>query len=122
MNYPIWQVPAPGLLIALVSILHVFISHFAVGGGLFLVLTERRARQQNDALLLDYVRRLSRFFLLLTLVVAANSQPPPCPLCSGNTVASKKLQRRVQACSRCRLVLDSWPRRVFLPYLREPFR
>ncbi|MCZ6746118.1 MAG: cytochrome ubiquinol oxidase subunit I [Acidobacteria bacterium] len=71
MNYPIWQVPAPGLLIALVSILHVFISHFAVGGGLFLVLTERRARQQNDTLLLDYVRRLSRFFLLLTLVFGA---------------------------------------------------
>ena len=48
MNYPIWQVPAPGLLIALVSIFHVFVSHFAVGGGLFLVLTERRARQRDD--------------------------------------------------------------------------
>ena len=71
MNYPIWQVPAPGLVIALVSIAHVFISHFAVGGGLFLVLTERRARQRNDALLLAYVRRLSRFFLLLTLVFGA---------------------------------------------------
>ena len=71
MNYPIWQIPAPGLLIALVSILHVFVSHFAVGGGLFLVLSERRARQQNDQLMLAYLRRLSRFFLLLTLVFGA---------------------------------------------------
>ena len=34
MNYPIWELPAPGLLIAAVAIVHVFIAHFAVGGGL----------------------------------------------------------------------------------------
>ena len=45
MNYPVWELPAPGLLIAAVAILHVFISHFAVGGGLFLVLAERKARR-----------------------------------------------------------------------------
>jgi hypothetical protein len=43
MNSPIWDVPARGLLIAFIAIVHVFISHFAVGGGLFLVLTERKA-------------------------------------------------------------------------------
>ena len=49
MNYPVWNVAfGAGLLIALVSILHVFVSHFAVGGGLFLVLTERRALRQGD--------------------------------------------------------------------------
>lgn len=71
MNYPVWDVPAGGLLIALVAIVHVFVSHFAVGGGLFLVLTERKARREGDAALLAYVRGHSRFFVLLTLVFGA---------------------------------------------------
>jgi mono/diheme cytochrome c family protein len=71
MNYPIWSIPSAGLLIAAVAIVHVFISHFAVGGGLFLVLTERKARREHDAALLDYVERHSRFFVLLTLVAGA---------------------------------------------------
>ena len=39
MNYPVWDVAFDAnLLMALVSILHVFVSHFAVGGGRFLFL------------------------------------------------------------------------------------
>src|SRR5208337_1355743 len=69
MNYPIWQLGFPGgLLIAAVAVLHVFISHFAIGGGAFLVLSERRAYRENDPSLLAYVRKHSRFFALLTLV------------------------------------------------------
>ncbi|HVO09599.1 MAG TPA: c-type cytochrome [Vicinamibacteria bacterium] len=71
MNYPLWDVPAPGLLIAAVGILHVFISHFAVGGGLFLVLAERKARREQDAVLLGFLRARSRDFVLLTLVAGA---------------------------------------------------
>ena len=71
MNYPVWDIPASGLLIAVIAILHVFVSHFAVGGGLYLVLVERKARRTGDAPLLDYARRLSRFFILLTLVFGA---------------------------------------------------
>ena len=71
MNYPIWDIPAPGLLIAAVAIVHVFISHFAVGGGLFLVMAERKARRESDPALLAYVERHSRFFVLLTLVGGA---------------------------------------------------
>lgn len=71
MNYPIWDLPAPGLLIAFVAIVHVFVSHFAVGGGLFLVLTERKARQERDAALLEFVRTHTKFFVLLTLVFGA---------------------------------------------------
>jgi cytochrome bd-type quinol oxidase subunit 1 len=71
MNYPIWDLPAPGLLIAAVAILHVFISHFAVGGGLFLVLAEGKARREGDAAFLRFVRVLSRGFVLLTLVLGA---------------------------------------------------
>ena len=72
MNYPLWQIGFPGgLLIALVAIVHVFVSHFAVGGGAYLVLLERKARRSNDANLLAYVRRHSVFFALLTLVFGA---------------------------------------------------
>lgn len=71
MNYPIWELPAPGLLIAFVAIVHVFVSHFAVGGGLFLVVTEWKARRGNDDALLDWLRRHTRFFVLLTLVFGA---------------------------------------------------
>jgi len=71
MNYPVWELPAPGLLVAAVAILHVFISHFAVGGGLFLVLAERKARRERDEAFLGFVRALSRGFILLTLVLGA---------------------------------------------------
>jgi cytochrome bd-type quinol oxidase subunit 1 len=71
MNYPIWEIPAGGLLIAAVSVFHVFISHFAIGGGLFLVLLESKARREGDDSLLAYVRTHSRFFLLVTLVLGA---------------------------------------------------
>jgi len=71
MNFPIWELPAAGLLIAAVAIVHVFISHFAVGGGLFLVLAERKARRENDTAFLDYLKRHSRFFAVLTLVLGA---------------------------------------------------
>ncbi|MGA7079367.1 MAG: c-type cytochrome [Terriglobales bacterium] len=72
MNYPVWQLGFPGgLLIAAVAVLHVFISHFAVGGGAYLVLTERRAYSCNDSELLGYVRHHSKFFALLTVVLGA---------------------------------------------------
>ncbi len=74
MNYPHWQLAIPGgMLIALVAVLHVFVSQFAVGGGFFLVVTETLARRQKDAAVLDYCRRHSKFFMLLTLVFGAIS-------------------------------------------------
>lgn len=72
MNYPVWQLGFPGgLLIAAVAVLHVFISHFAVGGGAYLVLTEQRAYSLNDSELLVYVKHHSKFFALLTVVLGA---------------------------------------------------
>lgn len=74
MNYPIWDVSfGAGLLIAVVAILHVFVSHFAVGGGLFLVLTERRALRRNDPAMLDWLKRHTKFFVLVTVVFGAVS-------------------------------------------------
>ncbi|MEK7704456.1 MAG: c-type cytochrome [Myxococcota bacterium] len=72
MNYPVWQLEfGGGLLIALVAIIHVFVSHFAVGGGLFLVVTEQRAYRAEDAAMLGWLRRHAKFFALLTVVFGA---------------------------------------------------
>lgn len=70
MNYPIWDLHAlgGGFWIAFIAVVHVFVSHFAVGGGLWLVLTERKALRENDGDLLRYVKGHSKFFLLLTMV------------------------------------------------------
>ena len=74
MNYPVWDVAfGAGLLIALVAILHVFVSHFAVGGGLFLVLTEQKARRNNDSPLLGWLKAHTKFFVLVTVVYGAIS-------------------------------------------------
>ena len=72
MNYPVWELEmGGGLLIAIVSVIHVFVSHFAIGGGLFLVLTEHYAYRKEDGRLRDYLVTHSRFFALLTLVFGA---------------------------------------------------
>lgn len=74
MNYPVWDVSfGAGILIAIVATLHVFVSHFAVGGGLFLVVTERRARRRNDTALLEWLKQHTQFFVLATVVFGAIS-------------------------------------------------
>lgn len=75
MNYPVWYLPqlGGGLLIAIIAILHVVISHLAVGGGLFLVLTERKALRTKNSALLEYVKKHTWFFLLLTMVFGGMS-------------------------------------------------
>ena len=73
MNYPVWQLDfaGGGFLIAVIATVHVYVSHFAVGGGLFLVLTEMMGLRKKDPDILEYVRRHSKFFLLLTMVFGA---------------------------------------------------
>jgi cytochrome bd-type quinol oxidase subunit 1 len=75
MNYPVWQLDfaGGGLLIATIAILHVYIAHFAVGGGLFLVLTELKARREKSTVLMEYLRQHTKFFLLLTLVLGGTT-------------------------------------------------
>lgn len=70
MNYPVWELTTfgGGFLIALIAVVHVFVAHFAVGGGAFLVLLESKAYRENDQGLLTYVKKHSKFFLLLTMV------------------------------------------------------
>ncbi len=70
MNYPVWHLDAfgGGLLIAIIATVHVFVSHFAVGGGLFLVLTERKGLREGSSAILAYTKKHTKFFLLLTMV------------------------------------------------------
>ena len=70
MNYPVWYLPevGGGFLIALIAILHVFVSHFAVGGGLYLIYAEKKAIKENNREIMEFTRRHAKFFLLLTMV------------------------------------------------------
>ncbi len=70
MEYPVWSLFAlgGGLPIVLIGVVHVFIAHFAVGGGLFLVLTEHKAYREDNGHILGYVKNHTFFFLLLSLV------------------------------------------------------
>ncbi|MFI5398920.1 MAG: c-type cytochrome [Candidatus Binatia bacterium] len=72
MNYPFWDAPLGyGLLMGGIAVVHVFISHFAIGGGLYLVVTEQAARRRNDEATLAFLHTLSKFFARLTLVAGA---------------------------------------------------
>ena len=75
MEYPIWQLTTlgGGFWIALIATLHVYVAHFAVGGGLFLVLTERAAYRTGNIDLLNYAKKHTKFFLLLTMAFGAVS-------------------------------------------------
>ncbi|RPH40624.1 MAG: cytochrome C, partial [Desulfobulbaceae bacterium] len=70
MNYPVWYLPGigGGFLIALIAVLHVFVSHFAVGGGLYLIYAEKKGLSEKNEGILAFTKRHARFFLLLTVV------------------------------------------------------
>jgi len=73
MHYPWWNVPlltAP-MLIAVISVLHVLVSHYAVGGGLFLAVETGFAYRTGNRAYLDYLHRHAKFFILLTVVFGA---------------------------------------------------
>ncbi len=70
LHYPVWNLDifAGGFWIAFIATIHVYVAHFAVGGGLFLVLTEIKAYREDSKDILDYTKRHAKFFLLLTAV------------------------------------------------------
>lgn len=72
MSYPFWEVAIGyGVLMAAIAVLHVFVSHFAIGGGLYLVVAETAARRDGDTRKLEFLRGLTKFFVLITLVFGA---------------------------------------------------
>ncbi len=70
MDYPVWWIPSlsAALPVAIIALVHVFVAHFAVGGGLFVVMAERVGLKSGSPAILGYVKRHSLFFMLLTLV------------------------------------------------------
>lgn len=73
MHYPWWYVPvvtAP-MLIAVVSVVHVLVSHYAVGGGLFLAVETAYAYRAQDREYLNYLKGHTKFFVWLTVVFGA---------------------------------------------------
>jgi len=75
MNYPFWDIPilGSGWVIGIIAIFHVMISHFAVGGGFYLILAERKARRENREDWLKVIHSHAKFFLILTTVFGAIS-------------------------------------------------
>lgn len=73
MHYPWWYVPAltAPMLIAVISVLHVLVSHYAVGGGLFLAVEVGYAYRTGNNALLRYLRSHAWFFVLITVVYGA---------------------------------------------------
>lgn len=75
MNYPTWTIDVigSGWVIGLIAITHVFISHFAVGAGVYLPITEYFARKHGRQDVLDFLHHHTRFFLILTAVFGAST-------------------------------------------------
>lgn len=73
MHYPFWYVAGltSPMLIALVAVLHVFVSQYAVGGGFILAAETRYAYRTNNTRLLDYLHDHTWFFILITVVYGA---------------------------------------------------
>ena len=73
MYYPWLDVPvltAP-MLIAIIALLHVFVSYYAVGGGLLLALENDRSHRDGDVEYRAYLKKHTRFFVTLTLTYGA---------------------------------------------------
>lgn len=75
MNYPVWEVPGIGgaWVIGIISIFHVLIAWFAVGGGLYLPVAEAKLYKEGREDWLPVLKNHSRFFLIITSVFGAVS-------------------------------------------------
>jgi cytochrome bd-type quinol oxidase subunit 1 len=59
------------MLIAAISVVHVLVSHYAVGGGLFLAVETTHAYRTGNRDYLAYLERHAKFFVLLTVAFGA---------------------------------------------------
>lgn len=74
MDYPLWNVAmGGGVLMAWVAVTHVIVSHFAIGGGLVIVVTETLAVKRSDPELRELARRASLVLILVSTVFGAIS-------------------------------------------------
>jgi len=74
MDYPVWDVAMGGpLLMAIVAVTHVIVSHFAIGGGLVIAVTETLSVRRADRELRELARRGSLVLILVSTVFGAIS-------------------------------------------------
>jgi cytochrome d ubiquinol oxidase subunit I len=73
MNYPVWDVPfiGSGWVIGGIAIFHVLVSHFAIGGGFYLPMAERKALREGRDDWMEVIRGHAKFFLVLTATFGA---------------------------------------------------
>jgi mono/diheme cytochrome c family protein len=62
-----------GVLMGIVAITHVIVSHFAIGGGLLIAVTETLAVRRNDSEMRDLAKRSSLVLILFSTVFGAIS-------------------------------------------------
>ncbi|HQQ78333.1 MAG TPA: cytochrome ubiquinol oxidase subunit I [Thermoanaerobaculia bacterium] len=74
MDYPIWDLAVGGgVLIGAIAILHVVVSHFAVGGGLVMAWAETSLGRRPDPALRALLKRASLMLILVSTVFGAIS-------------------------------------------------
>ncbi|MBN2528944.1 MAG: cytochrome ubiquinol oxidase subunit I [Deltaproteobacteria bacterium] len=74
MNYPVWNLPVLGgsLVVAIIAIIHVLISHLAIGGGAFLAVAEIWSDRIPDGeRVRKWLHKFATFFLVYTTVFGA---------------------------------------------------
>jgi len=74
MDYPVWNLAmGGGMLMAWVAVTHVIVSHFAVGGGLLIVVAETLGVRHGDPEFRELARRSSLVLILFSTVFGAIS-------------------------------------------------
>ena len=74
MDYPIWDIAmGGGVLMGIVAITHVIVSHFAIGGGLLIAVTETLSVRRNDPEMRNLAKRSSLMLILFSTVFGAIS-------------------------------------------------
>lgn len=75
MNYPTLEIPYIGSswFMGIIATFHIWISHFAVGGGIYLVVTEMIARRDKNQDWIQLLKGQTRFFIILTAALGAIS-------------------------------------------------
>lgn len=74
MNYPVWNFPILGgsLVVAIIAIIHILISHLAIGGGAFLAVAEIWSNKVEDGeKIRKWLHKFATFFLVYTTVFGA---------------------------------------------------
>ncbi|MBN2340582.1 MAG: cytochrome ubiquinol oxidase subunit I [Deltaproteobacteria bacterium] len=74
MNYPVWNFPILGgsLVVAIIAIIHILISHLAIGGGAFLAVAEIWSNKMADGeRIRKWLHKFATFFLVYTTVFGA---------------------------------------------------